>query len=330
MRHASRFGLLALLSALVLPAACNNAGDDVTFGPFPTGQIGVLVFLDRDGSGGPTSSDTSVTGVRVALLGLSGSDTVRALLTDPNGFALFDSVPLGDYRVAVDSARLGDSLRIAAVDSAQVQVLAGGGAIGVLVRLAFPEVSLKAVRSLPLGAPVFVRGVVLAGVQSFRDTTSHLADSSGALRLTEVALAGGLVGNNPGDSVVAQGRVGSRAGQPVLAMSRLTRIASRPAPISLPVSTLFASTAGADGALDAALVQVTGAVISDTVSSAPDFRITVSDGTGDLVVTIDGNLTFVRTVFAPGRILDARGVLVPDGPGKWSLKPRAGGDLVLR
>jgi hypothetical protein len=165
-------------------------------------------------------------------------------------------------------------------------------------------------------------------VQSFRDTTSHLSDSSGAIRLTRVALRGGLTGNNPGDSVSVLGVTSSRAGQPTLDQAVISRFGTRPEPIPLPVGTGPASNAG-NGIWDAALVQITGALISDTATIAPDFKVVVSDGTGSLDMILDGNLQFPRTAFRPGRSVNARGVLVPNGVGGWVFKPRALGDVTL-
>jgi hypothetical protein len=196
------------------------------------------------------------------------------------------------------------------------------------VRLGYPEFSVREVRNLPLGRRVFIRGVILAGVQSFRDTTSHVTDSSLAIRLTRVSLKGGLTGNNPGDSVSVLGVTASRAGQPTLDNANISRFATRPEPIALPVSTGTAATAS-NGALDAALVLLTGATISDTATIAPDFRVRVSDGTGTLQVLLDGNIPFPRSAFCPTRSMQARGVLVPDGVGGWMFKPRALGDVVL-
>ncbi len=320
MRHVVAW--LAVLSA------CSNAGDDITFGPLPTGQVNVLVFLDRDGSATATALDTVFTSARVALLAPQSDDTIRVKLSDAQGVAVFDTVPIGQYRVVIDTRSIGDSLIVAAIDSASVRLNAGDPPFGVVARLAFPEVSLRAARTLALGKRVFVRGIILAGVQSFSDTTAHLADTSGTLRLTEVSLAAGLTGNSPGDSVVVLGRVGVRSGQPVLTMSRLIRIASRPAPIPFAVSTANAASANG-GALDAALIQITSALISDTATVAPNFRVTVSDGTGNLTVLLDANILFLRTAFAPGRSMNTRGVLVPDGLGQWMLKPRVGNDVIL-
>jgi hypothetical protein len=80
--------------------------------------------------------------------------------------------------------------------------------------------------------------------------------------------------------------------------------------------------------LDAALVLVTGAVITDTATVAPDFRLTVNDGAGPLTVLLDSQGGFTRSLFAPGRSMIFRGVLVPTGTGAWQLKPRGIGDIV--
>ena len=81
------------------------------------------------------------------------------------------------------------------------------------------------------------------------------------------------------------------------------------------------------GVLDAALVQVIGAIISDTATVAPDFRVTASDGSGPVQLILDANLPFSRTAFRPGRSMNVKGVLVPDGQGGWNLKPRDIGDV---
>jgi hypothetical protein len=143
-----------------------------------------------------------------------------------------------------------------------------------------------------------------------------------------VTLKGGLTGNAPGDSVSVLGVTSIRAGQPTLDNAAISRFNNRPEPSPLPVSTGTASTAS-NGSLDAALVRLTGAVISDTATISPDFRVTVSDGTGSLRMILDANLPFPRSQFIPGRSMQAVGVLVPDGVGGWAIKPRSLGDVVL-
>lgn len=327
MRYAT-MRLLLPLAAMTALAACENSGVDLGFPDEDTGVIQVLAYLDRDGSRTPTPLDTSYANARVALLAKGVDDTVRTAATAQTGLVTFKDVPLGEYRLAIVTSSLGDSVEVAAIDTNEVRVQTVPDTVGVLVRLSYPEVSLREARNLPLGRRVFVRGYVLVGVQSFRDTTSHLADSSGAIRMTRVTLRGGLTGNTPGDSVSVLGLTSTRMGQPTLDQAILARFATRPPPIPIQVNTGTAASA-ATGTLDAQLVQITGAAITDTVTDAPDFRVTVTDGSGSLVLLLDGNINFVRTAYRPTRTLNARGVLVPDGAGGWSLKPRDPGDVVL-
>jgi hypothetical protein len=328
IRPAAPMRVLGWMAALGAAAACTNDGADLGFGPIPAYRITVGVYLDRDGSRTVTALDTVFQNARVALFVRGSTDTFRVAFSDVQGVVRFNNVPLGRYRVAVDSRSVGDSIEVQAVDSADIRMEVADSTLGVLVRLGYPEVSIRRARALPPGRRVFIRGIVLVGVQSFRDTTSHVSDSSGYLRLTRVALRGGLTGNAPGDSVSVLGFTSTRAGQPTLDQAAIARFATRPPPIPLPVGTGIAATAQ-NGALDAALVQITGAIISDTLTVAPDFRVRVSDGTGTLDVILDGNLNFPRTLFAPGRSMNARGVLVPNGVGGWSFKPRELGDVTL-
>lgn len=317
---------LAITSAA---AACGNAGSDLGFGASNTSAVTVLVYLDRDGSRTPTAIlDTVYANARVALLVSGSGDTLATMNSSAQGIARFEGIPVGQYRVVIVPSSIGDSIVVAAVDSSNIRLVAADTNVGVLARLGYPEFSIRVARGLPPGRRVFIRGVILAGVQSFRDTTSHVADSSGQIRLTRVSLRGGLLGNSPGDSVSVLGITGSRAGQPTLDLALISRFALRPPPIPLSVSTSTAATASG-GLLDAGLVQVTGATISDTVTVAPDFRITVSDGSGNLRITIDGNLQIPRSIFKPGFSMNVRGVLVPDGLGGWTLKPREGGDITI-
>ncbi len=318
----------AIALAITAVAACDNAGSDLGFGASATTAVSVGVYLDRDGSRTVTVLDTVFANARVALLAQGSGDTLRTMLSNTLGIARFEGVPLGQYRVVVVPSSIGDSIQVAAVDSSTIRLVAADTNRFVLARLGYPEVSIRAARGLPAGRRVFIRGVILAGVQSFRDTTSHVSDSSGQIRLTRVVLRGGLFGNNPGDSVSVLGVTSTRAGQPTLDNAAIARFALRPPPIPLAVSTATAATAGG-GALDAGLVQITGATISDTLTIAPDFRIIVSDGSGNLNMIIDGNLQIPRTIFGPGRSMNVRGVLVPDGLGGWTLKPRDGGDIVI-
>lgn len=323
--------MLERVSAAVLlaaAAACSNAGSDLGLIALQTNAITTRAFLDRDGSHTFSAADTLFAGARVSLRPLGGGKAVQTVTTSISGIARFNGVPLGQYIVTVDPASIGDSIAVDAIDSSPVNVEVTDTNTNVDVRLGFPEVSIRQARLLPLGKRVFIRGVVLAGVQSFRDTTSHVADSSGQIRLTRVSLRGGLIGNSPGDSVSVLGISSSRAGQPTLDNAVISRFGQRPAPIPLPLSTATASNASG-GVLDAGLVVITGAIISDTATVAPDFRVVGTDGSGPLTVILDGNINFNRANFRPGRTMNVRGVLVPDGLGGWVLKPREVNDATV-
>ena len=317
------------VAAVVLAvAACNNAGSDLGLIPFRTNAITVQAFLDRDGSRTLTPADTLFPGARVSLRPRGGGKAIQTVVTNNIGVARFNGVSLGEFTITVDPASIGDSITVAAIDSSDVKVQLADTITRVTVRLGFPEVSIRQARLLPVGKRVFIRGVILAGVQSFRDTTSHVADSSGQIRLTRVSLRGGLIGNPPGDSVSVLGVSSSRAGQPTLDNAVISRFGQRPAPIPLPLSTVTAANASG-GTLDAGLVVITGAIISDTATVAPDYKVVGTDGSGPITVILDGNISFNRADFRPGRAMNVRGVLVPNGLGGWVLKPRDPSDATV-
>lgn len=319
-------GLLA--GAPLVLAACDPAGGDLGFGAEPTGDVAVAVYLDRDGSATPTASDTVFQGARVSLRPQGGGAPVATVTTDVQGVALFSAIRLGDYRVTVDQASIGDSLQVAKITTDSLRVAAIAPQVSATVRLAYPEVSVRQARLLPAGRRVFVRGQVLAGVQLFSDQSSHMADTSVAVRLTNVALQGGLTGNAAGDSVVVLGTVALVNGQPVLSSARVTRVATRPAPIPKPVTSAVAASAQ-NGALDADLVLVSSVLVSDSMTVAPHFRVVASDGSGAVTIELDVNLGIVTSGFRVGRIMNVRGVLVPTGQGSWILKPRGAGDVTF-
>ena len=322
-----------LLLALIAVAACTNAGETLTLPPLAVGAIGVGVFFDRDGSLTPTLLDTTVTGVRIALLAPTGQDTLRIATTNANGVATFDSVPIGSYRIVVDRRALADSVGVVAGDTGVVRLIASTDSIqsSRVIRLGYLEVSLAAARLLPAGRRVLVRGKVVAPLQDFRDSTAFLVDTSGALRVTDARPRFGGAGNNIGDSVLVLGTTAEQAGQAVLSGGLFLTYGPGLAPLPQLVTVPDAINAKG-GTLDAALVQLTGIVIRDTVSSGPDFVVKVADPVTPAVtvtVLIDQVLNAPRSIFPPGRTGTFRGVLVPQGDGTWVLKPRGPLDIIL-
>jgi hypothetical protein len=194
-----------------------------------------------------------------------------------------------------------------------------------MAEIPLPVLSIAAVRALPAGRSVVVVGVALNGSGTFADTTVHLADTSGFIRLTRLraVLAAG-------DSVRVRATTASRSGQPTLDAGTVTALGQGLFPTAATLTTLAAAGA-AGGTRDAQMVVVRNATISDTTRVLGDFRLTVSDGSGSLVVQLDQVAGFlVPGVYVPGNAFDLVGLLVPTGTGTWILKPRSAADLRRR
>jgi hypothetical protein len=169
--------------------------------------------------------------------------------------------------------------------------------------------------------------VALNGSQTFTDTTVHVADNTGAIRLTRLRTS-----ITAGDSVRVRATTGSRDGQPTLDDVTSTSLGRGLLSAAVSLTTAAAATAGG-GTRDAALVIVKGATVSDTATVLGDFKLTVSDGSGTLEVRLDGNADpafrppQLPGLYIPGNKFDVVGVLVATGTGSWRLKPRAASDL---
>lgn len=317
----------ALIPPLVL-AACEPAGTDFGFGAEETGKVSVLVYLDRDGSRTPTPFDTLLNSATVSLRPRAGGAAVATATTNTEGIALFEGVRFGDYLVTVGAGALGDSLVVADIEADSIRVQLAAPEVSVTARLGYEEISIRQARGRAPGSRVFIRGTISAGVQLFSDLSSHMADTSQAIRMTGLTLLGNLTGHNPGDSVVVRGIIGQANGQPILTSGRIIRVALRPAPIPKSITSGVAATAE-NGALDAAFINLTSVTISDTSTVAPDFRVVASDGSGAITIILDANISFNRPAFRPDRVMNIRGVLVPSGQGGWILKPRVTGDVTF-
>lgn len=323
-----RPGLL-LAAGLLVGAGCGNDGEGLGIAPPADRAVVGQLFVDRDFNGVLNQADTLVAGLRVYLLVSGGqADTVAVDTTDLNGAVGYSGLPLGRYTVSVDSvAALGDSL-VTYLTPTAVQVTAGGGAPLFAIRLGFPQDDVPGVRGSAVGRRVVTSGIILAGQQSFGDTSAYLRDTGGALRLTGARV---LVGNfvAPGDSVRVLGTVALRAGQPVLDAAEIVLV--RPgitAPAADTVTTAEAA-AALGGLRDADLIRIQAASVTDSATAGADYTVTIDDGSGPLVVVLDSVLTLPPTIIVPGDSVRAFGVLVPTGTGAWRLKVRAGTDLTV-
>jgi hypothetical protein len=323
-------GPLRFLSAAVLGlslAACGNAGQDLSIN-VPTGAgVTALVFLDRDGSRSFTAADTAFAGLGVNLIYFPGTDTAAKGTTDGRGVVTFANVPLGQFTVNVDSASLGDSLALDTVSPQSVTVTPSNGLQPIAAALNYPVYTIAQARAAPVGRRVRLSGMILSGVQSFADTSAHLLDSTGALRLLDAVNVAGANTNIPGDSVSVVGMVDTALGQRVLSHSRMATFGFQPLPPLPDTLTTAAAATAVGGSRDADLTAIAGGLIIDTLTVGTAFRVTVDDGSGPLEMLLDPRLGYSTTPFQPGRHVTSAGVLVPDGVGAWQLKPREVPDI---
>lgn len=326
-----RLALSVLLAAMV--GACTNAGEKLTFPALTSGQLTVAAYFDRDGSRGLSAGDTVFAGVRVALLTPGGTDTLYHGVTNAQGVAVFDSLPVGTYRVAIDRHALGDSVGVVAGDTGIVRLVTTQDSISAtrVVRLGYTEVNVLQARATAAGHKVYLRAAITVPLQLFHDTSSFVVDSGASLRITDARARDGVSGNNIGDTVLVLGTMSKVNGQPVLLQGVVTTLSAGNAPTAAVVSVTDARSARS-GSMDAALVQVLNTVIRDTVKSDLDFVVKVSDpadATNILSVFVDRLLGAPHAFFPIGSTMTVRGVLVPNGDNTWMLRPRNAGDLTI-
>lgn len=318
--------LWTVTAALVLltTGACDENAAERVLDIDATGSVLGLAYVDRNGNGQLDLTDGPQPNVRVHLTAVGGGTPVATALSNTLGTFEFRNVPAGDYQARLDSTSLPDSLRLVRIDSTRFRV-AAADSVGLLVTLSFANATVASARALPAGRRVFIEGVTLNGLGTFGDSTLHIADSTGAIRATRV-LSGTV---NAGTRVRVLGTTELRDGQQTLADATVTPIT----PASQPQPAVVTTQGGANannGALDAALVQVTAApIVGATPTATGDFLISVNDGSGLLEVLIDRSTGINTAAFIPGAQLTAVGVLVTAGTGKWQLKPRTAADLTV-
>ncbi|CAN5897418.1 hypothetical protein BH23GEM9_BH23GEM9_31780 [soil metagenome] len=194
-------------------------------------------------------------------------------------------------------------------------------------KASFPLVTVAEARALPANRTVQIRATALNGWADFGNASIHIRDGTGAIRIINVPQTTVV----RGDSVLIHGTVESDQGQPVL------RALTFPAPAVLltglvapppdSVSTLVASTA-AGGTRDADQFRVRGLISFVEVLGA-DVLLTLSDGSGDLVVRLQPASRFPSALYKIGDVIRVSGVLAPTATGTWELKPRQPGEIAI-
>ncbi len=328
MSRPSRFGaFLALVAASGLWAACQNAGEGKVLGISATGTVNGFVFWDRNGNRAPDPADTTLSNLPVRLVVQGTRDTAARGSSSASGRFNFTNLPVGTYTLVVDTAILGDSLRVIRVDTSTI-TLRPDDTLAVQITVAFPQLTIAQARAAPLGKKMFIAGVALISRGLFGDTTLHLGDATSAIRMTAVKSAVVFIG----DSIRALGTRSTRDGQPTLNQATIFPLSTDADPPFQVVSTVTASGASG-GSLDAGLVRVLNAAITDTATVQGNRRLMVNDNSGLLEVRLDTLVGFRALAIigdTVGARIDVLGVLIPIGPGAWRLKPRAPSDVVQR
>ena len=331
----TRNAALAVLAAALM-AACSNAGENRILSISSTGIVKGVVYFDKDGDRTLSIGDDSVKNIRVRLINLGGNDTVSSALTAVSGQYRMSGVPVGTYKVSLDTTSLVDTAVIAQLDSAQITVLPGDSTV-VVIGVGYPHVSIKTARTtVPLGHRVFVEGIVLnaaTGPNSFFiDTTVNIQDTSAAIRLTRLLATTA----NVADSVRVRGTVSTRSGQRTLDVVSTFVIAPSFLPTATTVMAAQAQTAK-NGTLDAQQVQILLATVADTSRDpAGGYHMTMSDSSGTVDVFLDLNPFPLSSLpptpsspYIPGNKFKIIGLLEPTGaPGVWRVQPRSQSELL--
>lgn len=333
-----------ILGALAAAAAaCSNAGEGRILSVTATGTVRGAVFVDNNGNGQfePLGIDTPFANLRIRLVLEGTGDTAATASSSATGQFRMDSIPVGRYLVRLDTTILGDTMKVVRQDSSLVTIRPGDS-VFVSILVAFPQVGVAQARLLPVGRKVFVVVVALSSVNTFRDTTLSVTDTSRAIRLERLRSFNIFTG----DSVRLLAAADRRAGQPVLRNVTVFSLGSAFLPPAAVITTGVAATAQG-GARDAELVTVARVEITDTATVGSDFRLTVRDSIGvdsagadstsgvlEVILDPTADSQFGQSFspffeYVPGRRFTIVGLLVPTGAtGVWQLKPRSRADLV--
>jgi hypothetical protein len=321
-RSIHRLARAVALVLLVGTAACESPLSERTIDLEAVGNAQVTLFLDNNLNGqfDPTV-DVVLTDRAVVVRRLGALDST-VTETDDTGIARVSELGVGRYVATIGGSVRGDSL-VSALDTVAFQVVPLDTA-RVQLGVKYPEVDVEAFRALPVGRKAWLHVVVFNPPGTFGDSTMHVADTTAAIRAINIRVN---LPVSPGDTIDLLGTRRTRAGQPatdpLIAIPRGGGL--NPPPIEL--TTAEAATAD-DGAHDAAFVAVRNVEVQDTATTFTARLLTVDDGSGPLVVSLHPGID-PSGLFAPGIMLDIRGLLVPDASeSSWVLRPRQRADLV--
>lgn len=316
---------LALGAALAATlASCTDATDVERLEISAGGAVAGQVYLDLNGNGTADGTDDPITDASVVLTSAAGGTSVQETETDDEGVYVFEEVPVGMYTVSIAPDVLGDSL--VTVDEAEPFQVTTDEVNEITLGATFPELTIEEVRAAEPGRRVFTTGIALNPRRQDREGRVFLAGEDEYLQATDVARDPPV---SVGDSVRFLGRTAQQAGHPALDdVTPIILVAQAQVPVPVEVSTAEAADAEG-GQLDAALVRIGSAEVSDTltVTDTNDFRFTADDGSGPVEIVLRWHLGFPAQPGPDNPITHAVGMLVPhdDGSGtvRWRLLARS-------
>lgn len=313
-----------LLATVVLLVGCDSADERHVFSLQSTGSAQGQVYLDLNRDGQRSGGEPALAGIEVRAVSAAGRSVQATAVSGEEGEFSFEELRVGSYDMEVSGPLLGDSLVLTGVTPHPFEVRQGRST-SAAVGISFPLVSNAQVQSEPEGRRLYVEGVALNARGQLADNAVHVWDGERAVR----ALGVGSFSMTVGDSIRILGRTARLSGRTVLTEGQGFRIAERPAPTPIDLSTAEAATA-AGGTLDAALVRVDDALVSDSESVPGGVLVTLSDGSGSLQARIPNAHVSAADLppLEPGAVITAVGVLVPREAGSgWELRTRTGADL---
>jgi uncharacterized repeat protein (TIGR01451 family) len=319
----------ALLATLTIQA-CKDATTVSLLEIDATGVVFGQAYLDNNGNGLLDGGDLPLRSIPVVLTVAQGGQVVSKTSTDSIGFFALSDVPVGSYRLDIDKGSLGDSLE--AYGGGTDLKIQRGDTTRIDFGVSFPVLSLESLFSAKVGSRVFTSGIVLNPRLPFGDGVVHFQSDTLYLRATGVARSN----INVGDSVRLLGRLMVDQGRPVLDdVTPTILIASATLPVPVEMGSGEAANARG-GRLDAALIRIRNAEISDTTTEGGLFRFRVDDGSGKVDVVFRPFLQLNNAAVRPDtvlRISQLTGLLTPvlgpDGSMRWRVVPRASADVLL-